>query len=358
MPVDEPATVDAQEPGAAFREAREAAGLSIPEVAQRLKLTVRLIEAIEANDRQRFPPAVYLRGFVRNYAKLLDLEAEPLLEAYALEKPAAAHWGEAKPGQTHSDFLSRLSIAGYPPVLVVSVAGGLVALVLVALVAWLWRAGEAPDPRNAAAATSSIESASVAGRERSEAEAGGASRIEPAAAEPAPGRAVATGERGPASGAAGVPDTAGSPAVEPDGLTARPEPATEAAAGGIEPDAAASDTPVSGDDVFGGYSQAPGTGDFVGDADDRFSFSRLTPTGDEELMFEFTEDCWVEVFDTEGETLYQDLMRRGQGVRLVGAGPFQIRLGYAPGVTLAYNGEPVPLAPHTRNNVALLVVGQ
>ena len=51
-------------------------------------------------------------------------------------------------------------------------------------------------------------------------------------------------------------------------------------------------------------------------------------------------------------------MRRRQTLRLVGAGPFQIRLGYAPAVTLAYNGEPVPLAPHTRNTVALLVVGQ
>lgn len=358
MPVEEPATVDAQEPGAAFREAREAAGLSVPEVAQRLKLTVGLVEAMEANDRQRFPPEVYLRGFIRNYAKLLGLEAGPLLEAYALDWPATVQRGEAGPRPTPSAFLNRLSIGGHPPILVVSVAGGLAAVVLVALAVWLWPSDEAPESPDAAVATSPIESAPVAGSERSAAEAGGASRMEHATAEPAPGQAVATGEGEPASGAAGVPDSAGSPAIEPDGLTPRPEPATEAAAGGIEPDAAASDTGVSGDDVFGGYSQAPGTEDFVGAADDRFSFSRLTPTGDEELMFEFTEDCWVEVFDTEGETLYQDLMRRGQGVRLVGAGPFQIRLGYAPGVTLAYNGEPVPLAPHTRNNVALLVVGQ
>jgi len=42
----------------------------------------------------------------------------------------------------------------------------------------------------------------------------------------------------------------------------------------------------------------------------------------------------------------------------VGQAPFRVLLGYAPGVQMSFNGETVVLAPHTRNNVATLVLGQ
>jgi cytoskeleton protein RodZ len=85
---------------------------------------------------------------------------------------------------------------------------------------------------------------------------------------------------------------------------------------------------------------------------------RLTPSGDDRLAFSFTEDCWVEVQSASGERLYSDLSRAGSELDLVGDGPFRILLGYAPGAELSFNGEPVPLGPHTRNNVATLVLGQ
>ena len=53
-----------------------------------------------------------------------------------------------------------------------------------------------------------------------------------------------------------------------------------------------------------------------------------------------------------------DLSRSGQTLELVGSSPFRILLGYAPGVRMAFNGDPVVLGPHTRNNVANLVLGQ
>jgi cytoskeleton protein RodZ len=85
---------------------------------------------------------------------------------------------------------------------------------------------------------------------------------------------------------------------------------------------------------------------------------RLTESGDDELSFAFTEDCWVEVKNGLGRNLYSDLSRAGTSLALVGEGPFRILLGYAPGATLTFNGEQVALAPHTRNNVASLVLGQ
>jgi cytoskeleton protein RodZ len=85
---------------------------------------------------------------------------------------------------------------------------------------------------------------------------------------------------------------------------------------------------------------------------------RITATGDQRLRLDFSADSWVEIRDPEGAVLYSNLNRAGTGLELVGQGPFRILLGYAPGVTLAFEGEPVALAPHTRNNVATLVLGQ
>ena len=66
----------------------------------------------------------------------------------------------------------------------------------------------------------------------------------------------------------------------------------------------------------------------------------------------------MEVKTMEGVNLYSDLNRAGRSLELVGDGPFRVLIGYAPGVTLHFNDEPVPLTSHTRNNVASLVVGQ
>lgn len=68
-------------PGALLRMAREARGTTVAEVAAALKLSPRQIEAIENEDFSRLSGATFIRGFVRNYAKLLKIDAAPLLAA-------------------------------------------------------------------------------------------------------------------------------------------------------------------------------------------------------------------------------------------------------------------------------------
>lgn len=65
--------------GKVLAEARERLGLSVAEVARQLRLSSRQIEALEADDHASLPGKTFLRGFLRNYAKLLRLEPEPLL---------------------------------------------------------------------------------------------------------------------------------------------------------------------------------------------------------------------------------------------------------------------------------------
>ncbi|WP_372013432.1 helix-turn-helix domain-containing protein [Pseudoxanthomonas sp. 10H] len=71
---------DARESGARLREARTAAGLSLQEVATRLRMPVRVVEALEDGRWQVIGASVFVRGQLRSYARLLGVDVEPFLE--------------------------------------------------------------------------------------------------------------------------------------------------------------------------------------------------------------------------------------------------------------------------------------
>jgi cytoskeleton protein RodZ len=81
-PLVEDAQPDAGLPaGALLRAGREAAGLSIAAVAQQLKLAPRQVTALEEGDFAGLPGRTFVRGFVRNYARLLRLDSNVVLNA-------------------------------------------------------------------------------------------------------------------------------------------------------------------------------------------------------------------------------------------------------------------------------------
>lgn len=67
-------------PGAALQAAREARELSVPQVADQLRLSSAAVTALEANDWDRLPAPVFVRGYIRAYARLMALDDEELLE--------------------------------------------------------------------------------------------------------------------------------------------------------------------------------------------------------------------------------------------------------------------------------------
>jgi cytoskeleton protein RodZ len=81
-------------PGAALAAAREALNLSVTEVARQLKLSVSQIEALEAGAYEKLPGPVFVRGFIRNYARLLRLDPEQMLRAVEPGLPEQAASGE------------------------------------------------------------------------------------------------------------------------------------------------------------------------------------------------------------------------------------------------------------------------
>ena len=76
--------------GRLLREARLGLNLSVADVAAQIKFAPRQIEALEADDFKQLPEAAFLRGFVRSYAKSLNLDAQTLLAALPQSKVTVA----------------------------------------------------------------------------------------------------------------------------------------------------------------------------------------------------------------------------------------------------------------------------
>ena len=74
--------------GNLLREARERLGMSIGDVANQIKFAPRQIEALEADDFKTMPEAAFLKGFVRSYGKLLQIDLDTLFAALPATKVA------------------------------------------------------------------------------------------------------------------------------------------------------------------------------------------------------------------------------------------------------------------------------
>ena len=68
-------------PGRMLARLRGEHKLSVADIAQRLKYGARQIEALEAEEFDKLPGATFIRGMVRGYAKLLDADPQPVLDA-------------------------------------------------------------------------------------------------------------------------------------------------------------------------------------------------------------------------------------------------------------------------------------
>ena len=86
-------------PNVRLREARQAQSLTTADVARRLKLSVWQVEALESGQYQQLPGPIFVRGFIRNYARLLKLDADELVHAVSGFLPQSAPGPEAPPSR-------------------------------------------------------------------------------------------------------------------------------------------------------------------------------------------------------------------------------------------------------------------
>jgi cytoskeleton protein RodZ len=311
--------------GERLAAARSALGLTEEDVADVLNLSAQVIADLESQAWDSLPAPAFTRGYIRAYAKLLELDDdEQLIQSYErvvgaantveLELPVAS----AAPRAGVGELLQR------QPATVLSGAAVAGVTLLTAIVWAVWPAGEPERGRIDAGRTAEIVQAESVQNTASAEPADTAAETE-AAQEADLVRAVV------------MPD------AEP------PEPTHEVPAP-VQPEQP--EQPVAG------VAEAPVPVAAIESVSGSTQVRRLTPTGDDRLRLEFSADCWVEVKNEANVNLYGDLGRAGESLELVGAPPFRLLLGYAPGVVLAYNGESVPLAGYSRNNVAALWLGR
>jgi cytoskeleton protein RodZ len=72
--------------GTILREARETKGLTAAQAQERTRISARFIEAMEEGRYQDLPTPVHVRGFLKNYARFLGLDPQPLLARYELSQ--------------------------------------------------------------------------------------------------------------------------------------------------------------------------------------------------------------------------------------------------------------------------------
>jgi len=139
--------------GAALKEAREAQGLAVDDVAQQLKFAPRQIESLEQERFERLPGPTIARGMVRNYARLLKLDPEPLVRQMG---PQAE--GVPDPGAIAERFRQEVPFSDGAKRSTLLYAGFSVGLlVLVAALAYEWQQQKVVRPEFVAPARERAE---------------------------------------------------------------------------------------------------------------------------------------------------------------------------------------------------------
>ncbi|MFO1414977.1 MAG: helix-turn-helix domain-containing protein [Burkholderiales bacterium] len=196
--------------GARLREARESAGLTIDAVAQQLKLAPRQVQAIEDDDYAQLPGRTFVRGFMRNYARLLQLDPEDVL--------ATLPDANAAPSLNHPSLNPTTRVMGELP----ADASGKpstarwaipLALVVVILIGVAYEFGRPlADRARAAIGDAKAPAATVAPATPA---AAPASEPAPAPAAPAPASDTASAPPAPAEASATAPAGAAAPVAGP-----------------------------------------------------------------------------------------------------------------------------------------------
>lgn len=125
--------------GQSLRSARDMQGLTLDEVATRLRLMRRQVEAMEADDFESLGQTVFARGFVRNYARLLGLAPDGLLARMEGAPVDAAPVSHVEPPLPRSWLTS--------PWLILLLLGVLL-VVAVPVALYLWLNSDAEDSPN------------------------------------------------------------------------------------------------------------------------------------------------------------------------------------------------------------------
>jgi len=276
--------------GSLLSKARNSSELSVQYIAEQLKLSVELVEALEKDDIEKLPAPIFVRGYIRNYAAMVNLPESRVIDCFneMIGSDPIASLSTVRLNDTAVDSDSKwrrmLPFA--------------IVIMLVLLVVIVWLSSETtPEP----------------------------------VTETDNDRVEVVGEKLPADKEGDLvlpvePESA--PVIE----QSKTSPANTAVA---EPVKVPKVDKVVAEKVV---VEQPKSVDVV---DAR-----------ESLMFDFSAESWTDVSDANGKRLIFKMVRAGEKISVSGIPPFKILLGNARAASLSRDGEVVDLLPFIRGNVA------
>ena len=359
-------------PGERLQAARIKQGLSIDDIANRMHLNVQIVKAIEDNNFDDITAPIFVKGYLRAYARIVGLDEEEMIQQYA-----NYYSHEDPPISTTSNMAPELSVADvrikWTTYLVIL---GLAAL----LAAWWWNKNQddvTPISLDSPGTSDSVVRLDSGGEAPAE-KPGGSTETGPVTA-PAPADVTqqqAPGDQAAAEAAlAAEPETVDEPAVaettvtpatapetvEPQAPAAPPEPAPAPEAATQSVDETGSDAALAAETVSEGEAlpSAPESAAESEPAPVRLGAPVLVaPSGSDTLSVSLNADSWVDVKDSNDFQMVYHLLRAGQSLELTGSAPFTVFLGNGPGVELRLNGEDIEFSTRIRSdNTTRLSIG-
>ncbi len=307
-------------PGETLRKARESRGWTIAEVAAQLNLTQQRLSQVEQGAFDKLPGHTFARGYVRAYAKLLEVDQNRLVLEFDQFTGS-----DAAGSSVHS--LGRIEEPVSYSQRILRMVSFVLLLALAGFSFFWWQ--EQAERRAGDLAATSLEHVEVDG-------ADGTTQIHPL--DEPEDQAVEAAQLDTEivlpllSGAAALPSAVGSDAVAVAPQLEQPQTLAETTSVVAAPVASANTTPVVTESV-------------------------QAAAGEAVVSLTFIADCWTQLTDANGKVLFSALKRKGDSLQLAGKAPLELRLGYARGVQVSLNGNPVDVAPFISGETARLKLG-
>ena len=289
-------------PGQLLRLQREKMELSAQDVAKRVHLDIKIIEAIEADNAEALPSAIYVRGYLRSYAKIVNADAEKIIELYNNDSPPAPPeiLPEVKPPSQVSSNDKPVKAFTYLLTL------GLVLLLLI------WYQSNFVVEVNTDNAVSNLNTDThINGVDVT--------------------YKVITHDNSSWQ-------SPKSSFEEPEILTQEPEVEENNELLKLQSFNEEQTIEVS---TLKNIETAIST-----------PIEKTMGSGEDTIVMTLSNDSWVEILDKDSNKVFFDLATAGNTYTLKGSAPFEVLFGFSKGVDLTFNGKPVDFESHSKNGVA------
>ncbi|MDW3096404.1 MAG: DUF4115 domain-containing protein [Gammaproteobacteria bacterium] len=281
--------------GEVLRDAREAASYSVAYVAAQTHLKEEVIRALEADQFDQLPSDVFVKGYIRSYAKLLDIDSQSLLDAYPKDRSI-----ETQTAIPTVKRAKKFNSSGVDPVVIWS-SVTVVAILAGLLMTW-WVHQENSDPVELASVVDRFDDQDV-----NEVNQQQEQKIQDSQ------HNVVIGS------------------VDPKHVSEQQNATPEI----VNEDEVIIDEPRTAVRVVPAIIEAPISGGEIDKV-------RIT--------VKYTQESWTEIFDARKRRLLHGLIKPGATRVISGQAPFNVFLGNSPGVQLEINGKPFDHSVYMRRN--------